>query len=50
MAAYLADFEKISKAAAEDDRFCVRCLQVRTDVPVTMNLCYECGGGEEILQ
>ena len=47
---YLADFARIAEAAEEDERFCVGCLQIRTDVPVTMNLCYVCGGGEETLQ
>jgi len=41
----VADFEKISDAARDDDRFCVGCLQIRTDVPVTMSLCLACGGG-----
>ncbi|MCK4976465.1 MAG: hypothetical protein KAS36_06010 [Anaerolineales bacterium] len=40
----IADFDKISEAA-RDERFCVVCLTIRTDVPVEANCCYECGGG-----
>ena len=49
MCVFTTNFEKISKAA-EDERFCVGCLRIRTDVPVNQNLCYQCGGGEEVLQ
>lgn len=43
---YITDFEALSKAA-RDENFCVVCLQIRTDVPVVQNCCYECGGGKE---
>jgi hypothetical protein len=43
---YTTDFEKLSEVA-RDERFCVVCLSVRTDVPVVANCCYECGGGEK---
>ena len=45
VAMFKTNFEKLSEAA-RDENFCVGCLQIRTDVPVTMNLCYQCGGGE----
>ena len=47
---YLIDMEKLSERAHDDKNFCIRCLRSRDDVPVTDNLCYECGGGEEVLQ
>lgn len=46
---YLTSFEKLSEKVAEDKNFCVVCLRTRTDVPVVDALCYECGGGEEVL-
>lgn len=46
---YLTDFEKLHERVHEDKNFCVGCLRSRDDVPVTDALCYECGGGEEVL-
>lgn len=40
---YKADFGAIAEAVHEDKNFCVGCLQVREDVPVSDNLCLECG-------
>lgn len=48
---YLIDMEKLADKAHDDKNFCIGCLRSRTDVPVTDNLCYECGGGNmEVLQ
>ena len=46
---FLINMEKLSERVHEDDNFCVGCLRSRDDVPVTNALCYECGGGEEVL-
>ena len=46
---HLIDLEKLSELVHEDENFCVVCLRSRKDVPVVDALCYECGGGEEIL-
>lgn len=43
---YKTDFDKLSEQCDDEERFCVICLRIRTDVPVTHNCCYECGGGE----
>lgn len=46
---HITNFEALSEKVKEDDNFCVVCLRSRKDVPVADALCYECGGGEEVL-
>lgn len=46
---FITDFKELSELCADDKRFCVMCMRSRTDVPVTDNCCYNCGGGERIM-
>jgi len=38
------DMNELSEQC-HNERFCVICLRVRTDVPVEYNWCYQCAGG-----